>query len=275
MKKARLRLAVYARRFSLIVLLSLCGSALLANKVAPAGYEEQFREYPSAKPSWQFPLGTDELGRDRFSRLLHGTRVSLLLSPAAALLATGIALVLGSAAGYWGGLVERAVLGCTDVFTSIPSLLLLFIARAMLPLNVSPAVSVSFTFALLGLLGWTSGVRTIIAAVAKTKNSEFIVQARASGCRPAAVVFLHTAAAIRPIVAAQFWVLAPLFLLAEANLGMLGLGVSEPLPSWGNLLAEMQSAPSLGQAPWLLAPAALLVTVLLSLRSLLVKEEIA
>jgi ABC-type dipeptide/oligopeptide/nickel transport system permease subunit len=118
-------------------------------------------------------------------------------------------------------------------------------------------------------------VRVILAAVAKTQRSEFILQARASGCRPAKIAFLHMTSAIRPIVASQFWVLIPLFLVAEANLGMLGLGVTEPLPSWGNLLAEMQSAPSLWDAPWLLAPAVLLVTVLLSLQAVARKESLS
>jgi ABC-type dipeptide/oligopeptide/nickel transport system permease subunit len=265
----------YLRRFALLLLLALVGTSLLADKAAPAGYEEQFREFPSAKPCWKFPLGTDELGRDRLSRLLYGSRVSLLLAPAAAALATGIALALGLLAGYCGGIVERAALACTDLFVAMPSLLLMFIARAMLPLNISPAVSVSFTFALLGLLGWTSGVRVILAAVAKTQRSEFILQARASGCPPAKIALLHMTAAVRPIVVSQFWILVPLFLVAEANLGMLGLGVTEPLPSWGNLLAELQSAPSLWDAPWLLAPAALLVSVLLSLRAVARKESLS
>jgi len=263
------------RWFAKGLLLLLVGIALLAEKVAPAGYEEQFREFASVKPSLKFPLGTDELGRDRLSRLLYGSRVSLLLAPAAAALATGIGLLFGLLAGYCGGMVERATLACTDLFVSMPAILLMFIARAMLPLNISPAVSVSFTFALLGVLGWTSGVRVILAAVAKTQRSDFVLQARASGCRPVRIALLHMTAAIRPIVISQFWMLVPLFLVAEANLGMLGLGVTEPLPSWGNLLTELQSAPSLWKEPWLLAPAVLLVCVLVSLQVVVRKERLS
>lgn len=261
------------KRIALAFLLCLFAIALLADKIAPAGYQEQFREFPGAKPDSKFLLGSDELGRDRLSRLLYGSRVSLLLAPAAAALALGIALALGLVAGYFGGFVQRITLGLTDHLASIPSLFLLFLARALLPLNVSPAVSVTFTFALLGILGWTSSVRVIVAAVAQAAQSEFLRQARASGCPPRRLIFVHMAAAIRPVFLAQFWVMVPLFLLAEANLGMLGLGVTEPLPSWGNLLAEMQSAGSLWQAPWLLAPAVLLLAVLLSLQIVLVKEK--
>ncbi len=266
-------LSALPRRLALLLLLALLAAALLAGRIAPARYDEQFRDYPNARPCARFPLGTDELGRDRLSRLLYGSRVSLLLAPAAAALATITALAIGLTAGYGGCLAESAALGFTDLVVSIPSLLLLFIARAMLPLNITPMVSVGFTFLLLAILGWTSGVRVILAAVVQARDSEYVRQARALGCRPCTILFRHTAAAVRPIAAGQFWILVPLFLVSEANLGMLGLGVTEPLPSWGNLLAEMQTAASLTDAPWLLAPAVLLVVVLLSLQNVLQSGE--
>src|SRR5262245_57034667 len=120
------------RRLSLGLLALIFGLALFADLVAPAGYEEQLREYPSVKPSRRFLLGTDELGRDRFSRLLYGSRVSLLLAPAAALLATIIGLLLGVIAGYYEGLPARLALGMTDLMAALPTLLVLLFARAML-----------------------------------------------------------------------------------------------------------------------------------------------
>jgi ABC-type dipeptide/oligopeptide/nickel transport system permease subunit len=160
----------------------------------------------------------------------------------------------------------------TDIVASTPSLLLLLFARALLPLNVAPEVSVAITFLLLGAMGWTSGVRVFAAAAAGVRDSDYLRQAVASGCRPARIICLHTVAAVRPVVAAQFLVLVPVFLLAEANLGMLGLGVSEPLPSLGNLLSEVPLTTAIGSQPWVLAPAALLLIVLLGLQGLLVKE---
>ena len=148
----------------------------------------------------------------------------------------------------------------TDLVASTPSLLLLLFVRALLPLNVQPATSVTITFFLLGAVGWTSGVRVFAAAAASASRSDYIRQARALGCPTLRIAFVQIAAALRPVAAAQFWTLIPLFLLAEANLGMLGLGVSEPLPSIGNLLAETQLSPQLWQQPAALAPAALLVS---------------
>ncbi len=248
-------------------------AALLAGYIAQASYETQFREDPNAQPSAKFPLGTDELGRDRLSRLLHGSRVSLLLAPAAAALATSIGLALGVSAAYFGGATGRIAFGLTDLVASTPSLLLLLFARALLPLNVSPAVSVTVTFALLGAVGWPSGVRVFAAAAENAQSSDYVRQARAMGSRPRRILALHIASAIRPLVAGQFWTLLPIFLLAEANLGMLGLGVSEPLPSLGNLLAEVPLTPDLWKNPVLLAPALLLATVLISLQGLLTKES--
>ena len=101
-----------------------------------------------------------------------------------------------------------------------------------------------------------------------------MLQARAVGCRPSRLAFVHVAASLRPVLTAQFWVCVPIFLLAEASLGMLGLGITEPLPSWGNLLSELQNYRALVDAPWLLAPAALLVAVLGSLQFIFADREV-
>lgn len=263
-----------ARRCAYALVSAVFLLAMSADLIAPASYERQFRELPNTSPSRQFPLGTDELGRDRLSRLLYGSRVSLLLAPAAAAIATVLALTVGLIAGYAGGMIERLILGITDLFASMPGLFLLFTLRAILPLNVAPLTSVCVTFALLALLGWTSGARVIRAAVIQVKDSDYLLQARATGCRPLRLVFVHVAASLRPVLAAQFWVSVPLFLLAEANLSMLGLGITEPLPSWGNLLSELQNYRAFLDAPWLLAPAALLVAVLGSLQFIFADQEV-
>jgi ABC-type dipeptide/oligopeptide/nickel transport system permease subunit len=263
-----------AKQIAILLLCVLVGVVLLADVAAPSGYQEQLREDPDAPPSRDHPLGTDELGRDRLSRLLYGSRVSLLLAPAAASLATLIALVVGVVAGYAGGRVERLLLALTDLMASMPWLLLLLTVRAVLPLDVSAGVSVCMTFALLGLLGWTSAARVIRAAVIQTVNSDHLLQARAAGCSPGRLLFIHVGAGLRPVLLAQFWLCVPLFLLAEANLGMLGLGVTEPLPSWGNLLAELVNYYAVLESPWLLAPVLMLFAVLGSFQLLLREKEV-
>jgi peptide/nickel transport system permease protein len=105
----------------------------LATFLLPSHYARQYRDIPNAAPSTVHPLGTDALGRDSLSRLLYGTRVSLLLAPAAALLSTLIAAFLGSLAGLRGGWFERIVLAATDLSLALPWLFLLLVVRAMLP----------------------------------------------------------------------------------------------------------------------------------------------
>src|SRR5438552_16782772 len=149
------------RVLDIIVLVVTIGAALGANYLAPAGYEHQFRESPGASPSAQHLLGTDDLGRDRFARLLHGARVSLVLAPLAAAISTLLAAFFGGMAGYFGGWIERLSLVVVDLFLSIPWLFLLISVRAVLPLNISPQSSVIVTFLLLGFLGWAASARII------------------------------------------------------------------------------------------------------------------
>jgi ABC-type dipeptide/oligopeptide/nickel transport system permease subunit len=254
------------RSIALGILLATLTGAMLADWISPAPYAKQFRESPGARPSLKFPLGTDELGRDRLSRLLQGSRVSLLLAPAAALLSTLLAALAGGLAGYAGGFLDRLVVRFTDLVLSLPWLFLLLTARALLPLNVAPAVSVTITFLLLGLLGWAGPARVVRAGVRSLSNSDFVLQARASGCRRHRLLFVHILPNLKPILFAQFWISVPVFILTEANLGLLGLGVSEPLPSWGNLLRGLENFSAVRQNPWMLAPALLLAVVVISLQ---------
>ena len=146
-----------------------------------------------------------------------------------------------------------------DLFNSLPWLFLLITARAMLPLNVSGWTSVAITFLLLSILGWASSARMVRASTAKLWDSAFCTQARASGSGHLRLLLVHILPNLKPLLRSQFWISIPVFILSEANLGMLGLGVTEPLPSWGNLLAEFENIHAVGRAPWLLAPAILLV----------------
>jgi ABC-type dipeptide/oligopeptide/nickel transport system permease subunit len=261
------------QRIALVVLALAVAASLGAGWVAQHSYAEQSRELIGAPPSAQFWLGTDELGRDRFARLLYGTRVSLLLAPAAALLSTLIAGLIGGAAGYLGGRWERVVTAGVDLFLSLPWLFLLLAVRALLPLNTSPIASVMLTFLLLGCLGWAAPARIIRAGTRTLVNSDYLVQARASGVPRGRLFWRHLLPNLRPVLLAQFWISVPLFILSEANLGLLGLGVSEPLPSWGAMLRELENYSAVLQNPWMLAPVVLLVLVVSCLQLLLGTEE--
>lgn len=201
----------------------------------------QFREMPNAAPSAAFPLGTDDLGRDRLARLLYATRISLLFAPAAALAATLLAMAAGGSAGYFGGWWERCVVRAVDLMLSLPWLFLLLAARAMLPLNAPPVESLAMTYGLLAALGWAGPARVIRAGMKRLRDSDFALQAAASGVSPARLLWRHLVPNLRPLLLAQMWTTIPVFILSEANLGLLGLSASEPYPTWGNLLRELEN----------------------------------
>ena len=236
MKALRLAATVLA---ALLVLVSIGGSFF-----SKFDYRAQDREQVNAGASCQHWLGTDDLGRDRCARLLQGTRVSMLLAPAAAAVSVLLALTIGAAPGFFGGFSERAAKTAIDLFLSIPWFFLLLTVRAMLPLNTSPAVSVTITFLMLGILGWAVPARIMLARARSMRQSDFIVMARSLGVSPCRLLGKHVLPNLQPILLAQFWISVPVFVLAEANLSLLGLGVAEPLPSLGSLLRELETVMS-------------------------------
>lgn len=258
----------YAAWFVLLLVVLAAGAA---GWIAPAPFDRQDREAIGVRPSPGYWLGTDELGRDRLSRLLHGTRVSLALAPGAALLSVLAAAVVGTLAGFLGGRWERTIAAAADLTLSLPWLFLLLALRALLPLNVSPWLSLAATFAILGLLGWAGPARVVLAAARKLRDSEFVLAARARGVAPGRILLAHLIPNVRPILTAQFLIAIPAYVLAEANLGMLGLGVSESMPSWGNLLRELEQQPDAlmhpAERPELFVPAALLIVVVICLHA--------
>jgi len=149
----------------------------------------------------------------------------------------------------------------------------LITARALMPLNVSPLVSVLVTFVLLGLLGWTTAARVLCASAGSLRAADFVRQARASGLNGQRLFWVHVMPNLKPVLFAQFWISIPVFILSEANLGILGLGVAEPMPSWGSLLKELEGLVSVGEEPWKFVPLILLVIVVTSFQFLLSRQE--
>ena len=254
-----------------VAALVILATVFLAS-LAPVSYDTQSRESVSAPPSKQYLLGTDDLGRDRFSRLLYGTRISLLLAPCAGMVALLIAATIGVTAGFIGGWWESLAMRLTDLFLSLPWLFLFLILRALLPLNTSPAVSLVLTFLLMGVLGWAPAARVIRSAVQQFRTADFVLQARACGCPETRIWIAWLAPRLRGILLTQFFLSIPIFILGEASLGILGLGVSEPMPSWGNLLRELTTAPPLSQY-WVFAPVALLILVMTSFQLVLPQRD--
>lgn len=255
------------------ILCAIFLAGAFAGVVTPYSYATQFRELPNAAPSSSHFLGTDGLGRDLYARVLYGTRVSLLLAPAAALLSTLISGAFGAFAGLQGGWSEKVILAAADLCMALPLLFVLLALRALLPLDVDPVFSVVATFVLLGLLGWPSSLRVVWAASRDLRNSDFLLLANATGCPRSRIILRHVLPNLRPVMFAQFWISIPLYVLTEATLSMLGLGVMEPLPSWGNLLRGLEDFSLVSSNPWRLCPLILLVLVVIGFQLILAREE--
>lgn len=265
-------------RMAWAVVLAIVAAALLAGFLARAPHDHQFREAIGERPSAAFPLGTDDLGRDRFSRLLYGTRVSLLLAPAAAAASVIAAALLGTLGGFLGGRWERAVAAAADLTLSLPWLFLLLALRAVLPLNAAPWLVLMVTFGILGLLGWAAPARVVLAGIREIRNADFMLAARARGVNSWRLFAAHLIPNVWPILLAQFLISIPAYILAEANLGMLGLGVSESTPSWGNLLRELENQPDLLLRPaerWeVFVPVAVLILAVAAFHKLAGRDQV-
>jgi ABC-type dipeptide/oligopeptide/nickel transport system permease subunit len=262
-----------AKSLPVAVLVTAYAIAVIAPLATSNSFEVQLRDEPEARPSTRLPLGTDELGRDRWSRFVHGSRISLLLGPGAAVVSTLIALIAGIALAFVPAAIERVSLLLLDLFLALPWVFVLILARSLLPLNVAPEVSLATMFGLMSLLGWPGAARAVRAATIAIKNTEFYLQAVAFGCPRRRLLTVHILPNLRAVIAAKFLVAVPAFIIAEATLGMLGLGIAEPMPSWGTQLLELMSLRNIPHQPWLLFPAAAMVAVIWSMNQLAGLEE--
>lgn len=264
------------RGIAVAILILVAALALFGPALAPFAYDRQFRDAPSAPPGGRFPLGTDSIGRDRLSRLLYATRISIVLAPAAAAISVALALAIAAVSlfltpqrGGGAGNPLRAVIPMlTTICLGLPWIFLFIILRAELPLNTGPVVSVLITFALMGVAGWAWPVRVFSASIGQMERSGWMLHARACGMAPRRIAIAHVWPHLRAVAIAQFGVLVPAYILAEASLGLLGLGVAEPLPSWGNLLRDLQHPDLVRANPSILAPLILLVVVMVCLEAL-------
>lgn len=250
-----------ARAGAVSVLALIVALCIFPTVITSDASDEQFRNEIDLPPSVRYPLGTDDLGRNRLSRLLTGTRTSLLLAPAAALLSVLVASIIGVIAAVAGGPANRLFESGADLAGSLPWLFVLIAFRASLPLESPPMTTTVITFAVLAFLGWSGPARVIRNMAANLQQREFALQAQALGVSRWRVSTIHLPPNLWPVALAQFWINIPVFILAEANLGLLGMGVSEPYASLGNQLKELDSYTAVSERPWLLAPAVLLLVI--------------
>ena len=204
---------------------------------------------PSSEPRWRLfgveppggihVIGTDQYGRDQFSRFLHGARLSLFAGLLACILAIGLATLMGVCSGYYGGALDAAIMWTSEVFVSLPWLFLLFGVRAILPLNLEPEAAFLAIVAVIGFVGWARPARMIRNVVLSAKEREYVLAARGLGASDWYLLRRHILPAAMGVILTQAALLAPRYILAEITLSFFGLGVNEPASSWGQLFASM------------------------------------
>jgi peptide/nickel transport system permease protein len=209
-------------------------------------------------------LGADGYGRDVFARLVHGSRLTLMLALIATLGATLVGGVIGGVSGYAGGRVDLLLSRLTEFVLVLPTIYVVLALRASLPLVVPPQTVFLSLVSIFVLLGWPSVARGVRAIIASERSRDYVTAAEALGAGSARVLLRHLLPSARGHLAMQATLLLPAFILAEATMSYIGLGFSEATPTWGTMLQEAGNAALLGDTPWALAPAGAIFLVVLA-----------
>ncbi|HEX4003840.1 MAG TPA: ABC transporter permease [Candidatus Acidoferrales bacterium] len=210
-----------------------------------------------------FLMGTDGYGRDQFSRFLYGGQISLLAGLLAATLSAALGVLVGALAGFYGGWIDELLMRGSEIFLALPWLYLLFAVRAALPLHLAEWQVFFLLVAVMGLIGWARPARLIRGVVLSAKERNFVVAARGFGASDAHLLFKHVLPQTYGVVLTQIALLIPQYVLAEVTLSFLGLGVGEPMASWGTLLASLQQYYVLSSYWWMFLPALALIPLFL------------
>jgi len=228
---------------SAVVLILLALVAIFAKYVTPYGFREidlaSFYKGPSLK-HW---FGTDVLGRDEFTRVIYGGRISLSVGLAVALVAGFVGAIVGGLAGFYGGWIDNLMMRVTDLFLSIPFLVILIIASQALGTSTWDIIII------LSLFFWMGDARIVRGMFLSLKEKEFVEAAKASGAKNRRIIFYHILPNVTGPIVVNLTLLVAVAILTESSLSFLGFGIQPPTPSWGNLLSDAQSA--IFTAQWL------------------------
>lgn len=204
-------------------------------------------------------LGTDEQGRDQFSRLLHGGRISLSIGLVGVAISYPLGILVGGISGYFGGWIDAILMRLVEVLMTIPALYLLVALAAVLPPGLSSAQRFLLIVVITSFIGWAGLARVIRGQVLSIKEREFVQASKAMGANPFYIIVRHVLPQTATYVIISATLSIPSYIGAEAVLSLIGLGIQQPDPSWGNLLSLSTNASILVLQPWLIWPPALLI----------------
>lgn len=211
-----------------------------------------------------FLLGTDINGRDVFSRILFGGRISMTIGFLALFVLFPIGLLYGGIAGYFGGKVDNVMMRFAEAVMSIPSFYLLIILASILPAGMTSIQRFILIVVILALIGWAGFARVVRGMVLSVKNQEFVQAAKSIGASRFRIIVKHILPQTTSFVIVAMTLSVPSYILSESGLSFLGLGIQQPDASWGNMLKEAQEYTNIIYRPWLLTPGFLIFIAVLS-----------
>jgi peptide/nickel transport system permease protein len=219
-----------------------------------------------------FPLGTDPLGRDVFTRLVYGTRLSLGVALVASFGALLVGMLVGGTAGFVGGRTDSILMALADFLLVLPAIYVVLAFRAALPLVLTvPQVFWALALVLV-VAAWPVTARGVRAIVAAERRKEYAEAAYALGAGPLRILLRHLLPATTGFLAIAMTMMVPAFVLTEATMSLAGLGFPVPAATWGTMLRDAWQGGAFSDAPWLLAPAGMIVLTVLSLHLLTATE---
>lgn len=211
-----------------------------------------------------FLLGTDINGRDVFSRLLFGGRISMTIGFLALFVLFPIGLLYGGIAGYFGGITDTLMMRFAEAVMSIPSFYLLIILASILPSGMTSIQRFILIVIILALIGWAGFARVVRGMVLSVKNQEFVQAAKSIGASRLRIIVKHILPQTASFVIVAMTLSVPSYILSESGLSFLGLGIQQPDASWGNMLKEAQEYTNIIYRPWLLTPGFLIFIAVLA-----------
>ena len=211
-----------------------------------------------------FLLGTDRLGRDMLSRIIHGTRISLTVGLIGISVSFVLALILGGLSGYYGGMLDIAIQRLIEVIRSFPELPLWMALSAALPARLDPVLVYVGITIILGVIEWTGLARSVRGKLLAVREEDFVTGAVLAGGSPAYVIRKHLLPAFTSHLIVSATLSIPRMILGETALSFLGLGLRPPVTSWGVLLSEAQNMNAVALYPWLLFPVVMVVLTVLA-----------